>query len=139
MRRAVRRSAFGVLGSGFGVVACQFWLLSCRFWVLGCRFWVLGLRFQVLDGEEIRFDDRQVFDGACSEVGGEVAVDFVGDERSDACGERAGEGAGAGPNFYERLVWLWSDRADYFVDPRRLEKMLAEALARADHSASPRQ
>ena len=74
------------------------------------------------------------------ERGGEVAIDFERGDRPGARGERAGQRAGAGPISMNVLIRLRSDRADHLVDPGRLEEVLAEPLARADHSsASARQ
>jgi len=111
-----RGSGFGVLGSGFD---------RSRFW---------GLEVQ-----EITLDNGEVRDAGGAEVGGQVAVDFVGDDRFRARGEMAGECPRAGADLDKRLVGFRIDRTDDFLHPRRLEKVLAEALARADHSASPRQ
>src|SRR5262249_38264521 len=96
--------------------------------------------------EEITFDDGDVRDRGGPQPGGEGAGDFVGDDGVGARGERAGEGgggggggAGAGPNREDGLVGRGCEGADPLVAPRGLEEVRAEALARADHSASPRQ
>ena len=89
-------------------------------------------------GHVFAFDDGEVRDRGGPQVGGEVAVDFVGRDRLRARRERPGERAGAGTDFEECLVGFRVDRAHDFLDPRRLEEVLAVALARS-HASSPRQ
>ena len=59
----------------------------------------------------------------------QIAVDF---ERGDARGpgrQLAGQGAPAGTDLEEHIGRRRRDRTDDFDDPRRLEEVLAEALA----------
>ena len=92
------------------------------------------------DFQEVSLHDGKVRDRFGFERGGEVAVDFEGRDRLCAGGERARERTRTGADLDELLIRLRRDRLDDLVDPDRLQEVLAEALAGADHSsASARQ
>src|SRR5437867_12803094 len=89
--------------------------------------------------EKIAVDNRDVGHRRGAKVCGEITVDFVRKHGFRARGQRARQGAAARSNLEKKIVRLWIDGMNNFVDPRALEKILTEALSRADHSASPRQ
>ena len=79
--------------------------------------------------EEVAFDDGHVRDGSVRSSAARSRSISNAEDRLRARGEGAGQRAAAGPDLDERLVRLRVDRANDLVDPRRLEKVLAEAFA----------
>src|SRR5262245_58611242 len=70
-------------------------------------------------------------DGFGLELGGEIAVDLIGEHLLRARGERTCQRAAPRPDLDERVLGLWIDRANDLLDPRRLEKVLTESFPRA--------
>ena len=80
--------------------------------------------------EEIAFDDPHVGRGGRFEIRGEIAVDFERNHRLRESRQRTRQRAAPGPDLEKRLVRFRINRAQEFLDPDRLEKVLAEALPR---------
>ncbi len=87
--------------------------------------------------EKVAADDGQIADAGVAQGCGKVAVDLVRDDRPRARGERPRQRSAARADLDEGVVRPWVDLADDLLDPRRLEKVLPEALARKHHSDPP--
>ena len=78
--------------------------------------------------EKIAFDDPHIGRDSRLEIRGEIAVDFERNHRLRASRQRTRQRAAPGPDLEKRLVRFGIDRTQEFLDPDRLEKVLAEAL-----------